>query len=306
MRFNKTPRRGAYGILLLVVALSFSTLSPNAAAEDPTEYPAQYLNYDLYPVLDQIQAAPCLQTVVPCVPPIPKLSGSDLTGQVVAIAVGEIKASAGVIPGNTGPLLGLMAYCQPHLNQFLANTEYLGPLLDYGVCIEANSAPAVLAALPAPVTDVRYVAGACTLTTRTSEAASGTFSSRTRFSGTTDCGTGVGFTPSVTAQASLLDFLYGTPKGSGSATSGSRYASSTGYAAPIGTYPAKVKFRTTMLPNQTSYCPSGATCGYNWVVLANKSPNTGSTLTCNEATNDDRLDCLMDGVPVNSQTAASR
>lgn len=295
MSMHTAPHRGAGRVLMLLVALAMPMTSH---AQDPTEYPAQYLG-DITPVIDDITNAQPL-------PPVPRVAGSDLTGQIIAVAVGGIKADAGVVPGNIGPLTNLMAFCQPHLDKFLSNTEYLGPLLDYGLCIETNGAPAVLAALPTVVQDIRYIAGACILSTRTSEAMTGNYLSRTRYSGSTECSTSVGFSPTVYGQANLVDFLYGHVKASAPASSGNRYAYSTGYTTSIGLMPVKVEFDTFLRPNQPTYCPSGAACDYNWVVIANKNPNTGSKVTCSEFEPDDVLDCRMDGIPVNSTTASSR
>lgn len=280
-------------------------------------------------VCDYVPGAPvvCEPVVVdPCIPypwlpglcqevPPPAVPAVEITSLQTSIAIGNIRPDVGVTPRMPDPVINLLGFCQPFLNQFLGNTEYLGPLLDYAGCINTGAVPSVLASLPVVTNNVSFLAGVCQIVTSAYQDNNVTF---TDFTGVTDCRTsqGVGgtFQPLVSAQAVLQNFLRQDQSIAGGGAGGIGYASSNGrYPAPIASFDgatAKVRLETTITPQSPVCTLDNVNCGFTWVVLPNKSPDTGAAISCNtgeQATsNTDVLKCTSNGIVMTDSTIAHK
>lgn len=245
-------------------------------------------------------------------PPPPPPSAAEITSLQIAIAIGNIRPNVGVVPRPPDPVVNLLGFCQPYLNEFLGNTEYLGPLLDYGTCLNAGSVPAIMNTLPVVNNDVSFLAGACSLVTSAYQNNNVSF---VDFSGIVDCTAGAGnanvFRPGISVQANLVDALrpsviaYGSSgSGVGYARSNARHGNSISGSADGGT--AKVRLSTTIHPG-SAICTVDGVCGFNWVVLPNKSPDTGASISCNSTQLDnDVLVCTSNGIVMTDSTIAHK
>lgn len=236
--------------------------------------------------------------------PLPQNS-VELTSLQTAIAIGNFKPDVTVVPRDPGPVVNLLGFCQPYLNQFLTDTEYLGPLLDYGTCLNTNSLPAVMNSLPIVVNNVTFLAGVCNLMTSAFEDNNRTF---VDFSGFVDCSAGSSseyvFKPYINGSMVLQKFLRPDilPASCDSALH-CRLGSSIQAADPeSGT--AKIKLVSSITPSEESVCAVGGVCGFKWIVAPNKNPDTGTSTSC--ATTGDVLNCTTGSIPLTDSTIAHR
>lgn len=241
-------------------------------------------------------------------PPVPAV---EITSLQTAIAIGNIRPDVGVTPRPPDPVINLLGFCQPYLNQFLGNTEYLGPLLDYAGCINAGAVPSVLATLPVVTNNVSFLAGVCQLITSAYQDNLVTF---VDFTGTTDCRNGYGaggtFVPGITARAILQNFLRQEQSVPGPMVSGAAYASSNSrYGAPIASFAgatAKVRLETTISPQSRICTLDNVNCGFRWIVLPNKNPDSGTALSCREIQESNSLVCASNGIVMTDSTIAHK
>lgn len=306
-------------ILCAVASIGLVLTSARAVAGDPIETQVAPV---VAAIVDQVNAVTCpIRSTTGCPIPIPNPNVKrqpDLTSAQVAIAIGNITQDLAVSGGDPSALTNLLGHCQPYLEQFIGNTEYLGPLLDYGLCLETNGAPAVIATLPRVTGGVNFLAGVCSLVTNAYEyySYSYPYGTSVAFSGTTDCTAGSStsgdiFAAWVTANASLENSLYNQTVASAPSAGGSRYARSAGtmystisYATGGGI--AKNRLKTEITPESPVCTANGLNCGFHWVVLADKSPDTGTSLSCNQLALSSNLLCVSNGIPVTDSTVAQR
>jgi hypothetical protein len=292
------------------------TVGPNAELNcDPVEppnpcdtYPVPYVCDGTIPPTDPCDYVPGLPGVCGPLPPT-GVGTEDTTSAQVAIAVGNITQNLGVVPGNPNAMVNLLGYCQHYLDEFLGNTEYLGPLLDYGSCLDAGAVPAVIATLPQVTGSVRFLAGACSIVTSAFEDSNLTF---VDFAGTTDCRAGFGapiiFRPTVRAQATLNKFLRQDPILVADEASGLSYARSNGqqpgsiWDADSESGTAKVILETWVTP-ESAVCLIDGVCGFTWVVLPDKNPDTGTSISCSSSSAG-ALHCRSTGIPMTDSTIA--
>lgn len=248
-------------------------------------------------------------------PTLPPVFAAEITSLQTAIAIGNIRPDVGVTPRPPDPVVNLLGFCQPFLNQFIGNTEYLGPLLDYASCINAGALPSVLASLPVVTNNVSFLAGACQLITSAYQDNAVTF---VDFTAITDChtsaGRGTAFDPQLRVQAILQNFLRQEESVPGPVASGVRYARSNHrYGAPIARFAgatAKVRLQTTITPQSRVCTLDNVNCGFKWIVLPNKSPDTGAAISCNSTqqvqTESDVLTCTSNGIVMTDSTIAHK
>lgn len=324
MRIEKFVR--PFGRIARIVAALAVVLSMSPApsfADEPVDSVLQtvsairgmvncYKNTDGTYCGTPLDALPCYVTGECPVPPVnpPPVPTSEITSVQTVMVIGNIKQDLSALPGTLNPTLNLLGYCQPFLDQFLGNTEFLGPLLQYESCLVAGSVPAVLATLPAVSGGVSFLAGACQLRTEAYEAGY-PYSPYTNFRGITDCRTASSFFQAgVWATAKLQDFFSPADLATAPLVYGTNYAESSGFLntplAYAGSGTAKVQLGTTIAPSGTC---SGASnvCQIAWVALPNKNPDTAVGISCDTPLPSKKyLHCFSKGIPMTSETVARR
>lgn len=280
---------GALSIVSFAVGLFIS--APSIAADDSEVATV------VAAITGQISAVSTAAAVVPD------------SGLQVAVAIGKIQQDINAAPGNPSAVVNLLGYCQPHLNQFIANTENLGALLSYGTCLQTGSTPAVLATLPQVTGGVQFVLGYCFISNRASASTS------INFLGQTNCSMD-GFTPidpyllpyrptlTLTANASLVDYVtLQTLASANFIASGFNWMNSRGslnntISGASSSGIAKIKYVTQISPSSAG-CAS-VSCGIVWVTVINKNPDSGTSLSC--AQSGDTLSCTHNSIPLTDAT----
>lgn len=280
-----------------IIAVLCTVATPRTSlAVDPTD--TEFL-------LEEIGVASAIDTVMRQINTtclacgLPSVGASDVTSEVVAVAIGQI-APYNDTPVPNPAFPNVLALCQPYLLEFLANTEYLGPLVDYQACLQANVPAAVTSQIPVVSAGVQFLAGTCTFSTTAGYRA---ITNSTDFSGITDCRLGDAdvLGAYITQVTSLWDFLYDTQQAAASSS-----VAAPGFVKQTGSKPgritstAKVRVRSSVTPAATSWCPSGATCTLQWLILPNKNVDTASRPACVQAGL--TLECQANSIPLTANT----
>lgn len=220
--------------------------------------------------------------------------------------------------------------CSPYLVEFLSNTEYLGPLLDFVQCSSGGAVDTALDALAGSegvIDSLRsyaeqlqgYVLGLPqnlpAMTTRTIYLCSiGSAATKLSYShllaeGDTRC-MSIDSLPDpdggvlLDGSLQVIDFLNGTERLNTATVSGNGVVAARGSLKnPTPGRLLKTKYHTNLvLPNQTCLQDS---CRFAWAVIPNKNPNTGTSLPCNMPggqLSSARLECEVDSRPYTQAT----